>query len=330
MGDIKTSQTTHKLILILRESLGVCASNPKFSVFFSLLPSLPLLCFSVLCFEVILDRAILQTVQIIGHGARDFTDENHLPFPLVLTGNMTRDYFSNLIRLGLSWLVKFHVLELYPVMVIVHASSELYAGKSSLTFRDSIRLPHLLRKLRRLFITSLYVTFFSVCFMVGSIWLVTVYSVIVRRLSSNTFAYIAITAIYRAGSVGLLSKWLEISAVLTVSMVISILQETYGSEALVLAAHLSRGKGSDRANLLLNAMFFALITGSRLFCIGGWCDDRSGPTMFLLVFHHLVNLLRWVSFTVSFRMSEDRAEVSAADVETGRAGTLSEHRELRD
>ncbi|KAK4779658.1 hypothetical protein SAY87_015764 [Trapa incisa] len=325
MGEIKTSQTTHKLkiIFILRESLRFYATNPKVLIV-SLLSSLPLLCFSVLYFEIILDRAFLQTVEIIGHDARDFTDKNRLPFPLALTRNITRDYCSNLIRLGLSWLVKFHVLELYPVMVIVHASSELYAGKSPSTFRDLFRLPHLPAKLRRLFITSLYVTFFSVCFVVGSIWLVAVYSLMVRRLSSNTLAYIVTTTIYRAGSVGLLSKWLEISSVLTMSMVISVLQETYGSEALVLSAHLNRSsKGSDRVNFLLNALFFVLITGSRLFCIGR-CDSRSGPAILLWVFLRLVNLMRWACFAVSFHMSEGCAEVPAADVEMSRDGKLSE------
>lgn len=207
------------------------------------------------------------------------------------------------------------------MMVIVRTSSELYAGKNSSTVWESIRLPHFRTKFQRVLITSLYVTFFSACFLVGSIWLVAVYTVITRKLDGNILEYIA-TALYRAGSVGLLSKWLEISAVMNMSMVISILEETYGSEALVLSAHLS-SKGSDRTNLLLSAVFFVLVTSSRLICIGDRCDGRSVPAVFQFGFLHLVNVMRWVSFTVSFYRSEEYVKISA-DGELGKDCVLSE------
>lgn len=315
MGDINFSRM-HKpeLILILSEAVRVSTTNANFA-FASLFSSLPLLLFSVLYFDVLLERALLQALHILGLRPEPvvFPDSN-LPFPVYLMTNITSNCCTSLIRLGLFWLVKLHVLELYPLMVIVQTSSELYASRNSSTVWESIRVPRFPTKLRRLLVTALYATFFSACFLVGSIWLIAVYTLIVKKSSvNNFFGYIA-TALYRAGCVGLPWKWLEISAVMNMSMVVSILEEAYGAEALALSVHLSsRRKG--RTNIPLNAMFFVLDTSSRLVCFGARHRDRPVPGVIRFGFLHFVNVMRWVSFTVSFCRSEDRVKISADDEE---------------
>ncbi|OWM89633.1 hypothetical protein CDL15_Pgr024381 [Punica granatum] len=151
---------------------------------------------SSLYFKPVLEQGLLQTLQILGRGPCVFPDGN-LPFPPRLMRNV-----STLLgkRRGRESLQQFDSPWTYVAFSIASAGDlshdscrACFVGtlraEALLTFEVFARLSDFRAKFRAP-ISMLYVTFFSVCFLVRSIWIVIVYSLILRKVSGNNFEYV--------------------------------------------------------------------------------------------------------------------------------------------
>jgi hypothetical protein len=92
--------------------------------------------------------------------------------------------------------------------------------------------------------------------------------------------------------VALLTKYLEWSAVWNMSIVISVLEGTYGIEALLHSAYFSRG--SERRGLLLMLVFFVWGQGLRLASLYFGCYEGGMGIVAQVGLLWLGNVLKWV------------------------------------
>ncbi|KAF5443190.1 hypothetical protein F2P56_035769 [Juglans regia] len=123
--------------------------------------------------------------------------------------------------------------------------------------------------------------------------------------------------IYGARIRALLLKYLEWSAVWNVSIVISVLEGTFGVRAMALSARFNRG--SERRGLLLMAVFFVWGLGLRLPCLYFRCYE--GEIMGIVAqvgLFCLGNVLKWVACMLYFYDCKKQTLEKKVDVEAGR------------
>ncbi|KAG2702119.1 hypothetical protein I3760_06G075500 [Carya illinoinensis] len=132
--------------------------------------------------------------------------------------------------------------------------------------------------------------------------------------------------IYGARIRALLLKYLEWSAVWNVSIVISVLEGTFGLRAMALSFRYNRG--SERRGLLLMAVFFVWGLGLRLPCLYFGCYE--GEIMGIVAqagLYCLGNVLKWVVCVLYFYDCKKQTLEKKVDVEAGREIKVVEARE---
>ncbi|XP_041015062.1 uncharacterized protein LOC121257873 isoform X3 [Juglans microcarpa x Juglans regia] len=123
--------------------------------------------------------------------------------------------------------------------------------------------------------------------------------------------------IYGARIRALLLKYLEWSAVWNVSIVISVLEGTFGVRAMALSARFNRG--NERRGLLLMAVFFVWGLDLRLPCLYFRCYE--GEIMGIVAqvgLFCLGNVLKWVACMLYFYDCKKQTLEKKVDVEAGR------------
>ncbi|XP_044490441.1 uncharacterized protein LOC123214627 [Mangifera indica] len=293
---------------ILKEAVSILCKNINFLIF-TIIVSFPLLSFMVY-YETFLFKTMVETWDLLS--PRDYSNYNRpLPYQLI-TENMNRDFAYKLIQLGLLYLVPLHLLELFTMLLTIDLASKIYSSEDRpLTFKEMIEKPIYKAKLSSTFITSVYVLFLSTCTLLGLIWLVINYSIMLRNFIYN----VLFTVIYGAAFVALLMKYLEWSAQWNVSVVISILEKVKGVEALVLSAYLCRG--SEKRGRLLMLVFFAWGVCLRLPCLVLGCYEGGFGMVLQNVFNSLGNVIKWIACMVYFYDCKTRILEKKVDEEVG-------------
>ncbi|XP_022775841.1 uncharacterized protein LOC111317666 [Durio zibethinus] len=290
---------------ILKEALMIPYKTTHF-IPLSFVASIPLLCFLVF-HEMILQRILIATSEILRQPPAYF-DEWLVP---VNGRRMANDFFYKLIQLGLLHLLPLHQLELCAAVVTVDLTGKTYIKEKPMTPREMVK--RLLNKARckGILITSAYVYFVSTCFLLGSTWLVTNYYIIVR----NFFYYVFTAALFRVAAVALLVKYLEWTAIWNMSIVISMLEEVHGANALGLSAYFCRG--SERQGFLLMLVFFVWVVGLRLACFYSRCNLKGWRTILHVSLICMGNVMKWVVCVIYF-YHRKKQTVDRVDEEAGR------------
>jgi hypothetical protein len=280
-------------------------------IIFVFLTSLPLFFFMVY-YEISLQRTLVDASNILKlSGPYSYSDWSILP---AIPVKSTKDFRHELVRLGLLYLVPRHLLELCAIIVTVDLASKIHVEERvTTTLKEMMHRPIYGARMRGTFITSLYVLFFSTCTLSGLIFLVTSYFVVWRGSMFLGFFLVFYGPIF----VALLAKYLEWSGVWNMSIVISVLEGTYGAEALLHSAYFSRG--SERRGQLLVLVFFVWGQGLRLSSLYfGWYEGGSWGIAAQVGLWCLGNVLKWVVFILYFYDCKKRTLEKKVDVELGR------------
>ncbi|XP_059656044.1 uncharacterized protein LOC132303032 [Cornus florida] len=273
---------------ILKEALSIPLRNTNF-IIFTLLTSLPLFCFMVL-YEILFQRTLVQASEILDPAYDGYFDYNW-PVPTYIEGRFSKKFVVNLIQMCFLYLVPLHLLELFNAILTVDLASKMHKGVTKVTIREMVHKSTKATRFRGPSITSMYVLFLSTCTLLGLTWLVINYYFISRNIFYGCF--------FVAAFIALLTKYLEWSAVWNMSIVISVVEGLYGTEALALSDHFSRR--SRRDGLLFMLVFFVWGFGLRLPCLYVGCYKEVGGGVVAQVGLFCVgNVMKWVVCMVYF------------------------------
>ncbi|KAL5762031.1 hypothetical protein ACOSP7_018295 [Xanthoceras sorbifolium] len=276
---------------ILMEALTIPYKHINFFIF-TVIVSLPLFSFLVY-YETFLQSTLLETSNILTISSDGYN--YHWPIPdKYMIRKLNKDFGYKLIRLGLLYLGPLHLLELFSMLVTVDLALKICIEDRSMTLKEMIHKPISKARFRGALVTSFYVLFLSTCTVLGLIWLVTYYYVIFRNFSF----YVFFAVLYAVSFVALLTKYLEWSALWNMSVVISILEEIYGVEALALSAYFN--KGSEKRGQLLMLVFFVWGHGLRLPCLFLGCHESGNLIIVQILLSGLGNVIKWVACMIYF------------------------------
>ncbi|XP_030497089.1 uncharacterized protein LOC115712840 [Cannabis sativa] len=291
-------QVELEAIDVLKKAFKILAKNSNF-IILTILTSLPFWSFLVY-YETTLQDFITQTSDILEQRPEYTFREWPIPFDIV--DLLDKNFWYELIKLCFLYLVPLHLLELITVIVIVDFSSKIYTKDTqSLTLKNMVQQPFCGAKLKGSLVTLIYVVFFSTCNLLGLIWLVTIYYC---TMLGNPLYDVLSGLVFGTVFVLLLGKYLEWNAMWSMSVVISILEEFYGVEAIALSVYFS--KGNERRGFVLMLVFFVLGQCLRLSWFlfydsyGIEQSELSIVPQICLVFFCLGNVLKWVSCVVYY------------------------------
>ncbi|KAK3223289.1 hypothetical protein Dsin_010314 [Dipteronia sinensis] len=294
---------------ILKEALTIPYKHINFFIF-TIIISLPLFCFMVyyetFLLSTLVETTHILTIPIYRYNYNWLIPDDHM------TKQFNKDFGYKLIQLGLLYLVPRYLLELFSVLVTVDLASKIYnTEERSMTLKEMIHKPVLKAGFRGTCITYLYVLFFSTCTVLGLIWLVIHYCVVFKNFSF----YVLFAVLYGASFIALLTKYLEWSAMWNMSVVISMLEEIYGAEALALSAYFNRGSEERGQSLML--VFFVWGLGLRLPCLILGCHESGNGIIVQVLFSGLGNVIKWVACMIYFYDCKKRILEKKVDEEVG-------------
>ncbi|KAJ4711132.1 Transmembrane protein [Melia azedarach] len=308
---------------ILKAALAIPSTNTDFFLL-TLIISLPLFCFLIYYESFLLDILldIFTSIQALPANHYYFNYFDYWPLGILvrlIPASLNQEFAFKLIRLSLLYLLPLHLLEFFIVLITVDLASKIYTREeeriTTLSVRELLRKPPINKdKLRSTFITSVCVLFFSTSTLLGLLWLVVNYYV----YWENFFYDVLFAVLYGAAFLALLGKYLEWSALWNMSLVISILEDAYGVEALALAAYFNRG--SEKRGLLLMLVFLVWGVVLRLPCLflGIFGSSDGGYGIVLQVFLLcLGNVFKWVACMIYYYDSKQRILEKKVDEETG-------------
>ncbi|KAM4109896.1 hypothetical protein ACJW30_03G154100 [Castanea mollissima] len=301
---------------VLRAALAISFKNFNFIIFI-FLTSLPLLCFMVY-YEIFLQRTLVEASNIVNEPPGYFYYKRSIPdFSTEETSlQLTKDLFQKLFHVGFLYLGPLHLVEFCSVIVIVDLASKIYVEDRPLTLKEMKEMINKLyygKRVRGIFITSIYILFVSTCILLGLIWLITnSYHFIIKDSVIDVF----FAVFYGIAFVALLTKYLEWSAMWNMSIVISVLEGIYGGEAFALSAYFN--KGSEGRGLLLMLVFFVWGLGLRLPCLYFGCYEGGRGIVAQISLFCLGNVLKWVVCMVYFYDCKKRILEKKVDEEVGR------------
>nr|XP_011463377.1 PREDICTED: uncharacterized protein LOC101306912 [Fragaria vesca subsp. vesca] len=293
---------------ILKESLYLICKSHTF-IILTFLTSLPFFCFSIY-YELHLQRTLVQILQFLKQNS-DFFNYNWQT-QLHTTTSWTQMLSNNLIQLGLLYLIPLHLLEHCSAFVIVDLASKL-EGKGK--FREVSGSDSVTRavRFRGTLVTSIWVLFLSTCTVLGSIWLVSVYYVLLRNIG---YYNMYCRMLYKAACMALLANYLEWGAIWNMSIVISILENTKGANALTLSAYLSRGR-ERRQGLVLTLIFGVWGIGLKLTCLFFKHYERRGGIVAQIGLICTGNVVKWVAYMIYYQYCKKLISEKRVDVEIG-------------
>ncbi|BAT73403.1 uncharacterized protein HKW66_Vig0011440 [Vigna angularis] len=300
---------------ILNEAVTFYVKNINF-IIFTCLTSLPFFLLMVY-FETLFQKIIVETPQIIS--LLPFFEPRYHSF---VNGGFARvdtprksfsnDYLPVLIQLGLIYLVPLHVLDICSAVITMDSASKLKSEGNYMSLKDMFKSSIDTSIMKGTFITSLYVMFWSTCFLIAFPWILNNCYMLFRDFGY----YIFFTVICFVAFTKLLMVYLEWSAIWNMSFVISVVEGIYGIGAIRVSYFFSRG--NQQRGLLLMFVFFALGLCLRLSCVSLQCYKRGYGIFMQIGLFTVVNTLKWVSCMIYFHDCKERKMEKKIDEESGK------------
>ncbi|XP_039163126.1 uncharacterized protein LOC104435639 [Eucalyptus grandis] len=302
----------------LKAALQLYLHNFNFIVF-TLFTSIPLFTLSVY-YEIIVHKTLYEVSESFGGTLAHSYD---LDRPRLVSFAET---LPKIIRVFLLYLVPYHLVDLFSLVLTVDAASDLIGAEEEPASLKNVTLKALKKaRFRGPFITSLYVHLFSICTFIGLMWLVVNHQVLLKVVFSSPYwergyfgeAWLGI--VHGVAFMALLMKYMDWSAEWNMGLVVSILEDSYGSEAMEVAAYLS--KGNNKKGALLMLVFFLWGLCLRLPCLYGKCSERNGGVLVISVGMCLVcvgNVFKWTTCLLYFNECKKRVMEKKFDEEEGK------------
>jgi len=302
---------------ILNEAVTFYVTNINFIIFTSL-TSLPFFLLMVY-FEISFQKIMVEAPQIIS--LLPFFEPNYAYVYLSESGysyidpprkSFRNDYLPVLIQLGFIYLVPLHVLELCSAVITMDSASKLKSEESYITLKDMFKSSIDMSIMKGTLITSLYVVFWSTCFLIAFPWILSNCYMLFRDFGY----YIFFTVICFVAFTKVLMAYLEWSGIWNMSFVISVVEGIYGVGAIRVSYFLSRG--NQKRGLVLMFVFFALGVCLRLSCVSLECYKRGYGIFVQIGVLTVVNTLKWVSSMIYFYDCKERKMEKKVDEESGK------------
>lgn len=312
----------------LKAALQLYLHNFNF-IIFTLLTSVPLITLLVYS-EIIVHRTLYEVSEFLC-GTPDYSYFFDGPRSDSYATRLTRETLPKIIRVFLLYLVPYHLLDLFSLVLTVDAASDLIVAEKEPASLKHVTLKALKKtRFRGPFITSLYVHLFSICTFTGLMWVVINYQVLSRvgfcsfysvsfSRPIGYFGEALLGLVHGVAFCALLKKYMDWSAEWNMGLVVSILEDSYGSEAIDVAAYLS--KGNSKKGALLMLVFFLWGLCLRLPCLFGKCSERNGGVLVISVGMCLVcvgNVLKWTTCLLYFNECKKRVVEKKFDEEEGK------------
>ncbi|XP_054824540.1 uncharacterized protein LOC129322309 [Prosopis cineraria] len=295
---------------ILKETVRMFLKNHNF-IMFTILTSLPLFCLTFY-FETSLQETLAETSEILNGPPAYLRYYHQYSSTDSIIGRFSKNYVLKLVQLGLIYLVPLHLLDLCSAIVTIDLASMLRSGEKKMTLKDMFQKSFDMSNLRGTFVTSIFVQFLTNCHLLGLLYIVINYFVVLRY-----FRFYGLFAVVCSlGFAKLLRKYLEWSAMWNMSIVISILEGMHGIDALVLSGYFNRG--CQRRGLFLMLPFFAWGHLLRIPCLHIGCYKSGNGIIVQAGLFCVVNLLKWVACMIYFYDCKERNLKKVVDEELGK------------
>ncbi|GLT36530.1 hypothetical protein SLA2020_109030 [Shorea laevis] len=288
---------------IIKEAMFIPVKNINF-FFFIIITSFPLFCFSVSS-EIWLQSTFTEILHTLNYQP-SFHLPSTWPTPFVIITNLDDELVYKLVQLSLLYLVSLPLLEFCSAFMTINVASDIYTEERKMSLKEIVQKPIHKAKLRAAFITFVYAHVLSTCTLLGLMWVVTACYANFWNSAVSVFF-----AVYHAAAfVALLMKHMEWSAAWKVSVVISIVEEKYGMDALVISDYFNRG--SERRGLFLMLFFSGLDFVIRV--VGLYCCG----IIFQVCLLCLCNTMKWMASMVYFYDCKSRVLWKKVDEEMGK------------
>ncbi|PSS28638.1 Neuromedin-K receptor like [Actinidia chinensis var. chinensis] len=282
---------------MLKMAVRISHQNINFIIFI-LLTSLPLFCTMVL-YELILQTTLVQASKILEPPHGYFYDS--WPIPFYVGDLLSKDFCFELIQVSIVYLVPLHLLELFSAILTVDLASKMYTGETPMNLGEMVQRSLKEARFKGPLITSMLVHYLSTSITSGLIWLVIQYYFISRNIYHGYFFVI----FFAAAFIGLLTKYLEWSALWNMSIVHSVLEEVCGIEAYSISDYFSRESNGN--GLLLMLVFFLWGFVLRSLCLYFGCYKRVAGIIVPVCLLWMGNLIKWVTCLIYFYDCKERS-----------------------
>jgi hypothetical protein len=295
---------------LLKESLKTPFRNPNL-IIFAFFSSLPLFSFLIM-YETVFQQTMIKTLKdILKERTSHFDVLDYYDAIPGATERLIEGISSEFFLLCLIYLGILHLLDLFSMIAIVDIASMIYKGdRKAMNLKDMLCTCIKETRIKGPLITSIYALLLDSLISVGLVS--TVMYIFLGSIASFFSMVFALVFI------GLLSKYIEWSAVWNMGILISILEEKHGDVALIISAYLSRG--SRQRGFLLMLVYFLWRFALRLGCVYvGW--DKGGSGVAVTAVHAslvcLAKMWLWLIFMVYFYDCKKKRLHEKIDVEGG-------------
>lgn len=298
---------------LLKESLKIPIRNPNF-IIFAFFSSLPLFSFLIM-YETVFQQTMIKILKYI-------SQERAAPFDVFVYYYETLEAKERLVEeISTKFLLCFiylgilHLLDLFNMITMVDIASMIYKGdQKSMNLKNMLSRCIKETRLKGPLITSIYALLLDSLVSVGLVSMV----MYICLGSISSFFSMVFSVVF----LGLLSKYIEWSAVWNMGILISILEDKHGDVALIISAY--RTRGSRQQGFLLMLVFFAWRLALRsAFIYGGW--DGGGRGVAVTIVHASLvcsaKMWLWLVFIVYFYDCQKKSLRRKNDVEGGQEET---------
>ncbi|KAK6913128.1 hypothetical protein RJ641_022729 [Dillenia turbinata] len=292
---------------IIKEAFAIPYKNLNF-IIFALLSALPLF-LSMLVHEIYFLKTLTLSAKLSYNQFSSCHRFYCILHPFITFLRSTKIGYHDLVFLGLFYLSILYIIDLLNTIMIVNASSLLYAGARVSTLKDMLSRPINMSTLKGPLITSFYALALALLSSLGLV-----------SLATQFYVFPPAVLLFFA----LFVKYMEWSAVWNMGIVISILEENkIGDIAIGVSAYVSKGR--RRLGFLLNLVFFLWRYGLRFLCLYFWWVGNHiaiRVTIWCVGLACLGTSMKWVLFMVYFYDCKIRSLEKKVDIEEARVAEL--------
>ncbi|KAJ6329939.1 hypothetical protein OIU76_008710 [Salix suchowensis] len=299
---------------LLKESLKIPIRNPNF-IIFAFFSSLPLFSFLIM-YETVFQQTMIKILKSISQERTDPLDVFVYYYETLEAKERLVEEISTKFLLCFIYLGILHLLDLFNMITMVDIASMIYKGdQKSMNLKNMLSRCIKETRLKGPLITSIYALLLDSLVSVGLVSMV----MYICLGSISSFFSMVFSVVF----LGLLSKYIEWSAVWNMGILISILEDKHGDVALIISAY--RTRGSRQQGFLLMLVFFAWRLALRsAFIYVGW--DGGGRGVAVTIVHASLvcsaKMWLWLVFIVYFYDCQKKSLRRKNDVDGGPGGDL--------
>uniref|UniRef100_A0A7C9CLE2 Uncharacterized protein n=1 Tax=Opuntia streptacantha TaxID=393608 RepID=A0A7C9CLE2_OPUST len=325
-----------KSLEILQAAIQIFTSNMKYMLLM-VFSAIPFFIFMVF-FEIELQKAVYVSHSLLKPVSHYYYDSYSLSYVYDDISNRGRAVLHLVLELCALHLVVYPLLELLSSSVIIKIAAKVYAAEKESSLKEVIPdiLSHMNVTLKGCLSTSFWVQLLSTSTLVGLFSIVANYVLISGWKNWVSYYYYydhysymepevlinALSALLHAlAFFAVLYKYLDWSALWNMGMVISVMEEETGIEALEMSSYYAKRCRRTGFDLMLG--FFAYGTVLRVPCmvVIGKLDAGVGGVMVTAIavgFVCLGNLVKWIALVLYFYDCKAQTLQKKVDEEVGK------------